>query len=80
MLRRNTTIFTNVIRELGLQNDEMEIKAKAFEIQKEVERKIDPKLITHWPSCKPALCIHVACEMYIFFFFSKNKHICNIYD
>ncbi|CAB4440551.1 unnamed protein product [Rhizophagus irregularis] len=63
MLRRNTTIFTNVIRELGLQNDEVEIKTKAFEIQKEVERKIDSKLITHWHSCKPALCIHVACEM-----------------
>ncbi|GBC08117.1 hypothetical protein RclHR1_07910006 [Rhizophagus clarus] len=62
MLRRNTAIFTNVIRELGLQNDEVEIKTKAYEIQKEVERKIDSKLITHWPSCKPALCIHVACE------------------
>ncbi|RIA88752.1 hypothetical protein C1645_227296 [Glomus cerebriforme] len=62
MVRRNTTIFTNLIRELGLQV-EVEIKTKALELQKEVDRKIDAKLMTHWHSCKPVLCIHIACEM-----------------
>jgi hypothetical protein len=66
MLRRNTAIFTKVIRELGLQSDEVEIKTKASELQREVDRKIDAKLMTHWPSCKPVLCTHIACEMYIF--------------
>ena len=67
MLRRNTTIFTKLIRELGLQNNEAEIKTKASELQQEVDRKIDSKLMTHWPSCKPVLCTHIACEMYIFY-------------
>ncbi|CAG8497051.1 6488_t:CDS:2 [Funneliformis mosseae] len=63
MTRRNTIAFTNVIRELNLQNDEAAIKEKASELQKEVDRKINARLMSHWPSCKPVLCIHIACEI-----------------
>ncbi|CAI2175808.1 17448_t:CDS:2 [Funneliformis geosporum] len=60
MSRRNTNVFMNVIRELNLQNDETAIKAKAYELQKEVDRKINARLMSNWPSCKPVLCIHIA--------------------